>query len=48
MRPKLRFLDQELIERILAEARDLLAKLGVEIHNPEVLALLAEHGAPST
>ena len=48
MRPTLRFLEQELLERILAEARDLLATLGVEIHNPEALALLADHGAAST
>ena len=45
MRPKLRFLDQELLERIVAEARDVLAHLGMEIHNPEALALLADHGA---
>ena len=45
MRPKLRFLDQELLERIVAEARDVLAHIGMEIHNPEALALLADHGA---
>jgi trimethylamine--corrinoid protein Co-methyltransferase len=38
-------LDQGLIERILAESRDLLRSLGVEIHNPAVLDLLAGHGA---
>jgi trimethylamine--corrinoid protein Co-methyltransferase len=38
-------LDQQLIERIVAEAREILAKLGVEIHNPGVLSLLADHGA---
>ncbi|MEW6249690.1 MAG: trimethylamine methyltransferase family protein [Planctomycetota bacterium] len=41
----MRFLSGELIDRILSEARDILASLGVEIHNPGVLALLAEHGA---
>ncbi|MBC8367788.1 trimethylamine methyltransferase family protein [bacterium] len=45
MRPQLRFLDDALIERILGEARDILAKLGMEIHNDEVIALLADHGA---
>jgi trimethylamine--corrinoid protein Co-methyltransferase len=45
MRPTLRLLDDGLIERILAEARDLLCALGVEIHNPGALDLLAAHGA---
>jgi trimethylamine--corrinoid protein Co-methyltransferase len=34
-----------LIDRIIAEARDVLGKLGVEIHNKAVLSLLADHGA---
>jgi trimethylamine--corrinoid protein Co-methyltransferase len=45
MRPTLRFLEPELLERIVSEARDILAHLGMEIHNPEALALLADHGA---
>jgi trimethylamine--corrinoid protein Co-methyltransferase len=45
MRPTLRLLSDDLLSRIVAEARDLLAKLGVEIHNPEVLEMLAGHGA---
>jgi trimethylamine--corrinoid protein Co-methyltransferase len=45
LRPTVRFLDDPLIERILAEARNLLATLGTEIHNPEALALLGDHGA---
>jgi trimethylamine--corrinoid protein Co-methyltransferase len=45
MRPTLRLLDDALIGRILAEARDLLDVLGVEVHNPGVLDLLAAHGA---
>ena len=45
MRSSLRLLDDALIERILAEARDLLGTLGVEIHNPGVLDLLGQHGA---
>ena len=45
MRPALRLLSNELIERIVAEARDVLSKLGVEIHNHSVLEMLADHGA---
>jgi trimethylamine--corrinoid protein Co-methyltransferase len=45
MRPTLRLLEDELIERIVAEARGLLCELGVEIHNQPVLAMLADHGA---
>ena len=45
MRPILRLLDDELIERIVAEGRDLLCRLGMEIHNPRAVALLADHGA---
>ncbi|MFH1765149.1 MAG: trimethylamine methyltransferase family protein [Gemmatimonadota bacterium] len=44
MRPTLRFLDDELITRILDEARDLLKTLGVTIHNPELLSVLGDHG----
>ena len=45
MRPTLRFLSKDLTERILAEAREILSKLGVEIHNQGVLDLVAGHGA---
>jgi len=45
MRPALRLLQDELIERIISEARELLSKLGVEVHNRPVLDLLADHGA---
>jgi trimethylamine--corrinoid protein Co-methyltransferase len=38
-------LQHELIDRIIAEAREVLGKLGVEIHNKSVLSLLADHGA---
>jgi len=44
MRPALRLLEDDLIERILDEARSLLWTLGVEIHNPGVLALIGDHG----
>ena len=45
MRPVLTFLGEELVQRIVAEARTVLEEVGVEIHNPGVLALLADHGA---
>ncbi|MBZ5544660.1 MAG: trimethylamine methyltransferase family protein [Acidobacteriia bacterium] len=45
MRPTLRLLQDGLIDRIIAEAREVLCKLGVEIHNESVLGLLADHGA---
>jgi len=45
LRPTLRLLSDELIRQILAEAYDILEHLGVEVHNPGLLDLLAEHGA---
>lgn len=45
MRPTVRFLTDELIQRIIAEARDLICNLGVEIHNEGVMSLLSDHGA---
>jgi trimethylamine--corrinoid protein Co-methyltransferase len=44
MRPTVRFLSDALIERIVSEARDVLCKLGVEIHNDAVVSLLSDHG----
>ena len=45
MRPTIRFLDEQLITRILDEARELLRTLGMTILNQEVLSLLGDHGA---
>jgi trimethylamine--corrinoid protein Co-methyltransferase len=45
MRPTLRLLEDELIDRIVAEAREVLCRLGIEIHNRPVLSMLADHGA---
>lgn len=45
MRPGIEFLGSELVERIIAEARDVLRTLGVEVNNPGILSLLADHGA---
>jgi trimethylamine---corrinoid protein Co-methyltransferase len=45
MRPTLRFLTDELVEKIIAEARRILAEFGVEIHNDSLLARLGDQGA---
>ncbi len=45
MRPVVKFLGEELVARIVSEARELLCKLGVEIHNDGVTSMLADHGA---
>jgi len=44
-RPTLKFLSDSVIERIISEARDILCKLGVEIHNNGVMSILHDHGA---
>ncbi len=44
MRPVLRFLNDDLIERILDEAKNILCKLGVEIHNAQILTMLNQYG----
>ncbi len=44
MRPNVRFLENSLIERIVSEARDILARLGVEINNEVILSMLSDHG----
>ncbi|MCD6250028.1 MAG: trimethylamine methyltransferase family protein [candidate division Zixibacteria bacterium] len=45
MRPKVEFLTPELKQRIISEARELICKLGIEIHNDSVISLLSDHGA---
>ena len=45
MRPTVRFLTDELRDRIIDEARELLTGLGMEIHSDRALALLGDHGA---
>lgn len=44
-RPTLELLDQPLLERIVAEALDVLLKVGVLIENDEVLEMLGDAGA---
>ncbi|MDD4051427.1 MAG: trimethylamine methyltransferase family protein [candidate division Zixibacteria bacterium] len=45
MRPTVAFLNRELIERIVAEGRDILCRMGIAIHNPAALKLLSDGGA---
>jgi len=45
VRPKVEFLTPELKQRIISEARELICKLGIEIHNDSVISLLSDHGA---
>jgi len=45
MRPTVRFLGDELVRNIVAEARSVLCTLGVEIHNNGILSMLSDHGA---
>ncbi|HXY42337.1 MAG TPA: trimethylamine methyltransferase family protein, partial [Vicinamibacteria bacterium] len=45
MRPRLRLLDDTLIGRILDEARELLLRLGLEVHNDAAVALFCGAGA---
>jgi trimethylamine--corrinoid protein Co-methyltransferase len=45
LRPQLKLLSDELLERIISEARDILCRLGTKVQNPRALQLLAEHGA---
>ena len=44
-RPAAEFLSKELIERILAEAMDVLKKVGIFVENQEALTLLGDGGA---
>ena len=44
MRPKIRFLNDELILKIISEAKEILCTLGIEIHNNSILSLLSDSG----
>jgi len=45
MRPKIRFLKDELIVKIISEAKEILCTLGIEIHNNKILSMLSDLGA---
>jgi trimethylamine--corrinoid protein Co-methyltransferase len=44
MRPVIKFLDEDLIKKIISEAMQILSTLGVEIHNDGVLSMLSDYG----
>ncbi len=44
-RPLVRFLEPSLIESIIREARDILCKIGIQIHNETILEMLGDEGA---
>ncbi len=46
MRPRLQVLDDALIERILADARRILAEVGMEVRGPELRRRLLDAGLP--
>ncbi|MFQ6112775.1 MAG: trimethylamine methyltransferase family protein, partial [bacterium] len=45
MKPRVKFLNDNLIKQIVSEATHLLCTLGVEINNQGVLTMLSDHGA---
>ena len=45
LRPQMRLLSDDLLARIISEARDILCHLGTKVQNPRVLKLLADYGA---
>ncbi len=45
IRPVTHFLDNNLVEKIISEARDILCNLGITLHNKEVLEVLSGNGA---
>jgi trimethylamine--corrinoid protein Co-methyltransferase len=45
MRPTIRFLEDELIAKIISEAKEILCTLGMEIHNNKILSMLLDFGA---
>jgi len=45
LRPKLKFLSEDLIRQIVDESVGILCKLGVELNNVEVLSMLSDYGA---
>jgi len=44
-KPQVTFLNRDLVEQILCQARDILCQIGLTIHHPEVLSILGDHGA---
>lgn len=45
MQPRLVLLDEVLLQRVIAEAYQVLEEVGVKVHSPGALSLLADYGA---
>ncbi len=45
MRPTVRFLTDDLIKQIIDEAVNILCSLGLQVHNKQILSMLADHKA---
>jgi trimethylamine--corrinoid protein Co-methyltransferase len=45
VRPTVRFLTDDLIKQIVEEAIGILCSLGLQIHNKQILSMLADHQA---
>lgn len=45
MRPKFKILEEDLIIKIIEEAKNILCKIGIEIHNQLAVSLLLDNGA---
>ena len=45
IKPTLKFLDHDLVQRIISEARDILCNLGIKIYHKQLASLLSDHGA---
>jgi trimethylamine--corrinoid protein Co-methyltransferase len=45
IKPTLKFLDHNLLQRIISEARDILCNLGIKIYHKQLVSLLSDHGA---
>jgi len=45
VRPTVRFLTDDLIKQIIDEAVNILCTLGLQIHNKQILSMLADHRA---
>jgi len=45
LKPEVKFLSENLIRQIIAEAKDILGQVGIKIFNHELLTLVSDHGA---
>jgi trimethylamine--corrinoid protein Co-methyltransferase len=45
IKPALKFLDHDLVQQIISEARDILCRLGIKIYHKQLRSILSHHGA---